>query len=112
MSKKNKSSNRHSNNNHYEMDLPEVINMDDLSYAADSDLHRRNDYLVEDRIKAIQSSYDPGPWEVELAYVHRELDIRRKRLVAHEKFMRSNPELFMNANVDSTDSQDFENLPN
>lgn len=94
MSKKNnnnKKSNR--NSSYYEShDLPEIINMDDLSYTNDDDLERRYNLLSSEREKVAQTGGDPTPWEIEIAYVQRESKIRGARRAAHERYVRSNPD--------------------
>lgn len=96
MSKKNnnnniKKSNR--NNSYYESyDLPDVINMDDLSYTNDDDLERRYNLLTSEREKVAQTGGDPTAWEIEIAYVQRESKIRSTRRNAHERYVRSNPD--------------------
>jgi hypothetical protein len=100
MSKKNiKGSNRYNQN--YEVNLPEVVNMDVLAYASDAEIRRQHDYLEEERARAYQAGVDVTPWEVELAYVQREVDVRRKRIAAHEKYLRAHPELFYAGNSDA-----------
>jgi len=106
-SKKNKTMNR---SQRYEMDLPEVVDMDVLSYATDSEIRGRQDHLEQDRTHALHVGQDPTPWEVELAYVQREVDIRRKRSAAHERFVRSNPEAA--ASNDYNDESNLDSLPN
>lgn len=103
MQKKNKTNTMNRTPKH-EIDLPEIINMDDIAYASDSDLHRQYDYLNEDKNRAIQWGCDPTPWEVELAYIQREFDVRRTRAAAHERYVRSNPEAVDAFAFDSNDN--------
>ena len=71
--------------------LPEVVDMDTLSYALDEELERHYVFMNEERDKALDVSVDGRPWEVEIAYVQRELKIRATRRIAHEKYLRNNP---------------------
>ena len=102
MSKKNKSNNmkksnnnRNSSNTNYygrEMELPEMINMDALAYASDDDLERRYGFISSERDKASQHGIDLYPWEVEIAYVQREMKNRHARRLSHERYIRINPD--------------------
>ena len=71
---------------------PYIVDMDVLSYSSDDDLRDRNRHLNEERDQAFRAGVDSYLWEVELAYVHREMGIRTVRRVMHERFMKSNPE--------------------
>lgn len=71
--------------------LPVVYNIDVLAGLSDSDLYSRVSYLHEEKEKVYKKGYDTYAWEVELAYTHREIDIRKNRIAFHEKFLRSNP---------------------
>lgn len=86
----------------YPVELPYVVDMDTLSYASDDELKERNYYLNDSRDRVIRSNLDSTPWDVELAYVQREMSIRDARRAAHDKYVRSNPDLFIQ------DSQQFD----
>lgn len=88
-----------SNNYHGNMELPEVINMDALSYANDDELERRLSFLQGEISKAAKVDYDLQPWEVEVCYVQRELRIRTARRSAHDRYMRNNPETYQENTV-------------
>ena len=74
------------------LNLPDFIDIDELSYASDEELIRRVTHLMSDRDKAARIGYDLNPWEVEICYVQRELKIRQDRRIAHEKFLARNGE--------------------
>jgi hypothetical protein len=81
----------------YEVVVPEVVSMDDLAYITDSELVCREDDLHGDRERALKAGeVDVRKWEVELAYVHREMGIRNDRKIAHEKYLRLNPDALEN----------------
>ena len=95
MSKKNNVK-KNTNNNSYSEEknsfsLPVVYNMDVLAGLSDSDLYSRSNYLYEEKERVYKKGYDTYAWEVELAYTHREIDIRKNRSAFHEKFLRANP---------------------
>lgn len=91
MSKKNKR--QPSKNNVIENIMePYVVNMDVLACISDDELRDRNHQLNEEMNSASRAGYDSYLWEVELAYVQREIDIRHTRRALHERYMRSNPE--------------------
>jgi hypothetical protein len=80
---------------------PYIVDMDVLSYASDDDLRDRNRHLNEEKEQAFRSGIDSYLWEVELAYVHREMGIRSVRRVMHERFMKTNPEACYSDSFDS-----------
>ena len=87
--------NRKSNNgpiNQYPVDFPEIVDMDALAYAVDEDLKQRNYTLSMERDQVLRAGLDPVKWEVELAYVYREMGIRESRRITHDRYLRSNPE--------------------
>lgn len=78
-------------NNGY-LDLPEVINMDNLCFFDDDSLERLHGNLQTERERAARHTEDLTPWEVEICYVQREMRIRNSRRIAHEKYVRNNPD--------------------
>lgn len=78
------------------MYLPDVSNMDDLSTMLDNELVQRWRALDEDRQRALEQGVSPQPWEVEIAYVRREQQIRRERREAHAEITRREQEEFYN----------------
>lgn len=87
-----KSSTGHKSNYRRGVELPEVIDMDSLSYYDDDGLERRHNFLQGEREKVINEGLDSNPWEVEICYVQREIKIRSTRRALHEKYVRSNPD--------------------
>lgn len=97
MSKKNKSNN---NNNamqdrddvrttKYPIQFPEVANMDEIGYYPDDLLSDRISKLEHERARLVEMKYDPYRWELELAYLHREKQLRSVRAERHEAYVRS-----------------------
>lgn len=82
------------------VNLPEIVDIDELSYASDDELIRRVTHLVGDRDRAARAGYTLDAWEVEICYVQRELKIRQDRRVAHDKYLASHGE-FAHQNNDS-----------
>lgn len=76
-------------NSHQTVTLPDVIDMDTLSYASDEELLRRVSYLANDRDRAIRNGYTAEAWETEICYVQRELSLRQARRISHEKYVSS-----------------------
>lgn len=81
-------------NNH---NVPSVVDMDSLSYYDDDHLERYHSHLQAEREKAFHNGGSSQAWEVEICYAQREMKIRNARRIAHEKYVRMNPELFQNA---------------
>jgi hypothetical protein len=82
MAKKNKS---HKN---FNVEIPEVYNMDDIGYMPDEALRERYARLDSERGRLAANGYDPRLWEVELAYVQREQGIRMSRSELHADYIR------------------------
>jgi hypothetical protein len=78
--------------------LPNVVDMDTLSYYDDEHLDRYHSHLQVEREKAVHGGGNSLAWEVEICYAQREMRIRNGRRIAHEKYVRSNPELFQDSN--------------
>lgn len=91
MSKNKKSFSRQRSNN---VPLPEVVDIDSLSYTNDEDLLRRLDNLYSEKEKAYVANFDLSPWEIEICYVQRELEIRDNRKFFHDKFLKENQHRF------------------
>lgn len=68
--------------------LPDVANMDDLAVMLDEDLIVRLRELEDDKSRAYDAHVDVRPWEVELAYIRREQQIRRNRRDAYAEYVR------------------------
>jgi hypothetical protein len=106
----NKPSVGHKSNYRRGFDLPEVIDMDSLSYYDDDSLERRHGFLQNEREKVVGEGLDANPWEVEICYVQREIKIRSTRRALHEKYIRSNPE-FQYYDADQSES-DYDHSTN
>lgn len=68
---------------------PEVVDMDTMATMLDEDLINKLRLLEDEREKVLAQTGDARPWEVELAYLRRELQIRRDRRAAHERYVKS-----------------------
>ena len=64
-------------------EIPEVINMDTLSYSSDLEIESRFRSLDTERARVNNIGYDSYAWEVELAYLQLEIGIRESRRIAH-----------------------------
>lgn len=87
------------------MEMPEVINMDSLSYFDDDNLERLHNHLQNEREKAARFTEDLLPWETEICYVQREMRIRNQRRVLHERYLKNNPDAY----YDSYTNEEYEN---
>jgi len=74
--------------------LPSVVDMDALSYYDDEHLDRYHSHLQAEREKVAHVGGNSHAWEVEICYAQREMKIRNARRIAHEKYVRMNPDLF------------------
>lgn len=94
MQKKNKRSARTNHlHNRTLIDAPDLVDMDTLSYASDSELETRYRYISDEKEKALSLGVSPYLWEVEQAYLQREFKIRSSRRIMHEAYVRNNPDL-------------------
>lgn len=75
-----------------EMAAPAVMTSEMLCYASDDELERSLSHLHTEKERAYRASYDIRPWETEICYILRELQVRSDRRAAHEKYLRTNPE--------------------
>lgn len=78
--------------------LPNIVDMDTLSYYDDEYLDRYHSHLQAERENAIQGGGNFLAWEVEICYAQREIRLRNGRRIAHDKYIRSNPELLQDSN--------------
>ena len=109
MTKKNKKQSNRTQSSDVDVMEPYIVDMDVLSYASDDELRERNRHLSEEKDQAFKSGFDTYLWEVELAYVHREMGIRNARRIAHEKYLRTNPDAAYY--VDSFEDADEDVVP-
>lgn len=82
MSKKNKNFNKDFSN-----EAPEIYSMDDIGYMADEAIHDRANRLENERNRLSSMGTDPYLWEVEIAYLRREQQLRQTRAEKHVEFM-------------------------
>lgn len=75
--------------------------MDEIAVFSDEELFSRVSSLENDRNKVVDSRFDPMLWEVEIAYLRREMGIRRQRREAHEVFLRENAHLLVEEDVNT-----------
>lgn len=80
------------NSNYNAVPLPVPVSMDSLAVYTDSDIRARAELMESEMTRAAKSGMDTYPWQVELAYLQREYDIRRARAAAHDRYARVNPE--------------------
>ncbi len=66
---------------------PVRIDADELGVMLDEDLVNRLYTLEREREEVCAKGFDPRPWEEELAFTQREMQIRRVRRIAHTKYM-------------------------
>lgn len=97
MSKKNKS------NKNFGNEMPEIYNMDDIGYMADEAIHDRAQRLENERNRLVSTNKDPYLWEVEIAYLRREEQLRQTRAERHAEFVKKFvPSTDVDAIIDST----------
>ena len=100
MSKKNKVFNKDFGN-----EAPEVYNMDDIGYMADEAIHDRTNRLENERNRLMSMGKDAYFWEVELAYLQRERQVRQVRSERHAEFLKKfsgGVDNSINSNVDNS----------
>lgn len=82
MSKKNKGFNRD-----FHGDAPEVLNMDEIRYMPDEAIYSIANRLESERNRLANASRDTRLWEVEIAYLRREQELRHIRAEHHQKYL-------------------------
>jgi len=83
MSKKNKNFVKNFRN-----DSPDVCNMDEIGYMVDEEIHNRVLQLEFEKNKLTSMGKDSYLWEVELAYLQREQELRTKRAELHVNYLK------------------------
>ena len=68
------------------VELPDIVNMDDLALFSDEELSGRAGRLEADRRRAASTSSDLVPWETEIAYIRREQQLREERAIRHREY--------------------------
>lgn len=72
----------------YPVAFPDVFTIDVLGTLNDEELINRLRSLEDDRNKVLDAHLDAKSWEEEVAYIRRELQIRRSRREAHQDYVR------------------------
>lgn len=67
--------------------VPQIVNIDDIAVMPDEELNARAARFENERNRA----RDPQPWEVEIAYIRREQQIRKARAQAHVEWSAIQP---------------------
>lgn len=93
----------------YPVPVPEPMNMDEIAALTDEDLNAKSQVLYADRNRVSDRGMDTKLWDVELAYVHREFQLRRSRRDAHERFVREQARQFAEEEA-RLPSAEFDNL--
>jgi len=88
---------------------PEVFNMDDIAAMLDEDLYSHLNTMEDGRSKAYESRQDTRLWEEEIAYLRREIQLRRGRREAHEKYVAETSRSFADEER-GLPAADFDNL--
>lgn len=83
MSKKNKKFGKD-----FDFEAPEVVSTDDIGYMAEEAIHDRMNRLEHERNRLLSMGRDPLLWEVELAYLQREQNVRQTRSQLHVEYMK------------------------
>ena len=68
--------------------LPEIITTDEIGYMTEDALRDRNNRLEMERNQLVASGKNSYLWEVELAYIQREQNIRRVRSEFHAEYVK------------------------
>lgn len=66
--------------------LPTVVNSDDIEVLTDEDLMENIVKLSKERSQVFEERADTRPWDEELCYFRRELQLRRKRRELHDEY--------------------------
>ncbi len=80
----------------YPVDLPMRANMDDIAVYSDDELFGKVSRFENERMRILEARLDPSPWEIEIAYLRREMGIRKIRREKHEVFLKENAHLLEN----------------
>ena len=92
----------------YPVDVPQVINMDEIARYLDDDLYQKITHLENDRNKVVDARMDPSLWEIEIAYLRREAGIRKSRRELHEIFLKENAGLISEEDIVFEDDSEVE----
>ena len=83
--------------------------MDELAIALDDELFSRLNNLENDRLKVIEARFDPTPWEIEIAYLRREVQLRKVRRELHEQYLAEHATLFPDQDFVEFDDSKYNN---
>lgn len=110
MGKKNKVQNQETRKPKYPVAVPEVMNYDDIGYLSDETIFDRLSRLENDRAQVLSAGLDPYSWEVEIAYLRREQQIRSARLERHSHYVKLLPreEEYYYAGFDQNEEEFFD----
>lgn len=91
-SKKSRRNHDFHNDDHYDRYTPpgpDIISIDVLGTMQDEELIKRLDTMYDGRNAAFKNRRaSVTPWEVEISYVRRELQLRRERRQAHDAYVK------------------------
>jgi len=79
--------------------IPEVVSMDVIAYMSDDDLVLRLRSLEEDMSRVFEARMDTTMWEVEIAYIRREQQLRYRRHPIHVAYMNRLSREFMESEI-------------
>ena len=82
-----------------QFNAPEIVDIDVLGEMLDEDLSARLRELDIERDRVVGAKVDPYYWEVESAYVKRELQIRKIRRERHDVYLEELRQDEMRANA-------------
>lgn len=105
MSKKNKNFNKD-----FASESPEIYNTDDIGYMPDEAINDRANRLESERNRLVSMGKDPYLWEVEIAYLRREQQVRHVRAECHAEFLKkfsnlSEVDEIANSTLNNSDSE-------
>jgi len=75
-------------NKDVEFGTPEIITVDEIGYMTEDALRDRGNRLEMERNQLAASGKNPYLWEVELAYIQREQNIRKSRSEFHLEYLK------------------------
>jgi hypothetical protein len=91
----------------YPVAAPDVLNVDDIAIMAEEEIYERIDSLEGDRGKVLEARYDATPWEVEIAWLRRELHVRRIRRDMHDSYLQANARFLAEEGYEYPDYEEF-----
>lgn len=67
--------------------LPAIVSADVLATMSDDELIERFNTLVDEASSVERGNYDPTAWDIEIAYMQREFQMRQYRRFLHDKYL-------------------------